>query len=612
MGFNGWLRKTFHNKQPEGHGGRLDTKAKWGAYLLAASLMVAPTFPSILGCSQENRKTPEAEQGIWAEPYRGDILKDNDGNYYMATRGLVKFDQTVGKEKAEGILSEKQARITGQIAPLNAFEFEVSSSIDATIDSLRSNPSVENVNRNYFFPQSQRDNDSYPRSGSVPNCNSGVVSLESKYSGGLWWSDKINLTNGLDQFDSSKEAKPHVTIAVIDVGFNLANREIPYVDKKYHVDFADNDGDVNAADQNRLHGDKVSAILAAMENGNFINGVASSKTAGLFSILPLKILSDDLLPAFSEALGLSLTGDDFRISAAIVYATGLSTTLDVKAINMSLGAPYIRIGFPLLIQSAVSAAKSNGVIVVSAAGNYDRPFSLSSLATFDSVVVGGTDIDDNNNETRYPLSNFSHLNICAPAVKLRIQDGNGNPCFDSGTSFSTPQVAGLVALIKSIKPDASYEEVLQLVRDNADDVLLDADPNPLVNGQTWKRINVERTVKALIPSQGPAICANYPEGSPHRFTLKLNQRLMGCGGGQYWLRFSGLSNGKVTLNFEYPADPSMSAPYELSLTDGGATICVPNSGCHSQVEACESPASCSSGCTTTIVETSTFFCSVSD
>lgn len=106
------------------------------------------------------------------------------------------------------------------------------------------------------------------------------------------------------------------------------------------------------------------------------------------------------------------------------------------------------------------------------------------------------------------------LTISAPAPVLSdyvaLVDKRATKMFScqSGTSTAAPQVAGLVALIKSFKPDASYNEVLKLLLDNSDSFFnLITDPNPETRGMRIKKINVRKTIEALtrdLDNYGPS------------------------------------------------------------------------------------------------------------
>lgn len=478
---------------------------RWENYFLGASAVIAVSTLSVSIASRfSNQEAPAAvpsaassakasdeqlgfisKTGIWAEPYRGKIAKDENGNFYMAGRLLVNFERPVTKEAVEELTSQYDGRVTGHLPKLDTFEVEVND-LEKAINHL--NKTNAEAKRNYYFKVNEWDNDTY---------NPGTQDLND----GLWWSEKIELSKGLERIKTAGVDLRPVTVAVIDVGFNLQNNEVPYTAQSFQFDFADRDRNVHATSDSLLHGDFVSQFVAAINNGARTNGVAATVQPGTFSILPLKMASDSFLTRFDEGFQRLVYGDDFRIAAALLYVDSLPANLNVKVVNMSLGY-IIKLKQPAVTQKAISSLVSNGITVVAAAGNQDIPGFFSAPAGEPGAISVGATAYENNVEARAQFSNFPVFGHCmtisAPGKDVLVFDRQGNPHLSSGTSFASPMVAGLVALIKSIKPDISEADLVKLIQDNADEVDLGDDPIESLKGKTWKRINVKRTVEALL------------------------------------------------------------------------------------------------------------------
>jgi subtilisin family serine protease len=500
------------------------TKAKdWGRYLMIGTALAAA--PALVGCAdsknQQETDHPIEETGIWAEPYSGDVLQDENGNYYMAERLVMAFKDAATQEQVSELTDEFNGSVTGAIPQLNAFEVNVND-VDGAVLALRSHPDIRQVNRNYYF-EAAWDNDDYATLGGHSN-------------GGLWWSDEIELTNALNHLTDANTPLSPVTIAVIDLSFDVYNHDIPYYqhperpDTFPGYDIGESDYDVHTPGDIFAHGTNVSSFAAAMNNGTRTNGVASIGD-NVFSILPLKI-SGSLIDSLDVGFNSHVLGDDFRIAAALTYANEKSEEYNIQVVNMSVGATPLLpewlsdwlIGTlhlqdnRTLVQDAIDKLTSNNIIVVASAGN-DGTDACNNLPSAHTgvVSVGGTrlvgDVQKRYFSDDAGSSNHSTeldcLEITAPAQDLLVFDLNDDPSLSSGTSFAAPQVSGLVALIRSIIPDASFEEIVSLLRSNANDVDLSDDPNPEVRAQTWKSVNVNTTIRALMGSQIPSACRNF-------------------------------------------------------------------------------------------------------
>jgi len=179
------------------------------------------------------------------------------------------------------------------------------------------------------------------------------------------------------------------------------------------------------------------------------------------------------------------------VAEAIIWAA------DNKAdvINLSLGGDEPS----QTLQSALRYAYEKNVTIIAAAGNDGGPVLYPAAYDNYCLAVATTDYND----TRPDWSNFGpEIDVAAPGVKVvslvptwYFGPGSLPYGYGSGTSMAAPHVAGLAALLKSLKPWLKAREIMDIIRYSSEDV------NALQNrGRDnfigYGRINME---KALVP-----------------------------------------------------------------------------------------------------------------
>jgi hypothetical protein len=148
-------------------------------------------------------------------------------------------------------------------------------------------------------------------------------------------------------------------------------------------------------------------------------------------ILPLK--------AFSA----NGTGYLSNIIAALYYAV----QNNANVVNMSFDTPSSSPAF----NAAVSYANQSGLILVAAAGNGNTSAAVYPAA-LDSSVMGVASTSDE--DTKSSFSNYGDTDvwIAAPGEYVISTYPGGSFAAESGTSFSSPLVAGSADLLMTLKP----------------------------------------------------------------------------------------------------------------------------------------------------------------
>jgi subtilisin family serine protease len=219
-----------------------------------------------------------------------------------------------------------------------------------------------------------------------------------------------------------------IKIGILDTGVDYLHEDIGR-NYKGGYNFIDNDKD--ARDHNG-HGTHVAGIVAAEDNDIGVVGVAPD--AYIYSV---RILDYDAIGTASD------------ITAGLEWCLNNS----MQIVNMSLGAREDSIS----VRNAIDVLYDNGILLIAAAGNSGNGMgtgdSIDNPARYNSVVaVGATDINDNRASFS---STGPRLEISAPGKDIcSLLPGNKYASL-SGTSMSSPHVAGVAALIMSADPGMS-------------------------------------------------------------------------------------------------------------------------------------------------------------
>jgi serine protease len=220
------------------------------------------------------------------------------------------------------------------------------------------------------------------------------------------------------------------------------------------------------AQNSSWHGTHVSGTIAGLTN----NGVGVSGIAFGAKVLPVRVLG-------------KCGGFTSDIADAIIWASGgtvpgvPANLTPARVINMSLGGSG---ACDAASQNAISSARSRGTVVVVAAGNSNANASNASPANCSGVVAVGA---VGRTGARSYYSNFGTLvDVSAPGgdqttgtangILSTLNTGTRAPGADSyayyqGTSMATPHVAGVAALMLSVKPSLTPDQVEAMLKSSA-------------------------------------------------------------------------------------------------------------------------------------------------
>ncbi|MDH7512604.1 MAG: S8 family peptidase [Clostridiales bacterium] len=395
------------------------------------------------------------------------IRRERDERYAPG-QVLVKFKPSLRAQLIDATLAAYETELIRRIHDIEVYQVQIPSytSVEEMVFALNQNPDVEYAEPNYATRLAVTPNDSL-FNYQYYLYNSGQEIGPSGSPRGKAQAD-IKATAAWEETKGS----PDVLIAVIDTGVDLLH---PDLKNKIHSagrDFINNDFD---ATDDHGHGTIVASVAAAETNNK--EGIAG--VAWNSKILPVKVMDQKGEGYYSELI------------SGIMWAVANGASV----INLSLGGDEVSDS----LRNALKYAYDKGVIIVAAAGN--DASSVLYPAAYDSycLAVAATDYKDE----RKDWSNFgTQVDVAAPgervvgAVPTWFWGPDSFPyAFGTGTSLATPQVAGLAALLKGLKPWLSVDQVMDVIRYSADDVNSSKNPGK-DNYIGFGRINME---KALVP-----------------------------------------------------------------------------------------------------------------
>jgi subtilisin family serine protease len=318
-------------------------------------------------------------------------------------------------------------------------------SVEELIYVLERNPDIEFAEPDYVFRIADTPNDAYfknqyalANSGQEIGTGGPKGKANADIRAGAAWGE----TKGLGE----------TVIAIIDTGVDLLHPDIKNKIKSSGRDLANDDFD--ATDDNG-HGTHVAGIAAADTN----NGIGVAGVAWDCKILPVKATDEK--------------GDGFYTWMIDGILWAADNGADV--INISLGGDATSTS----LRDALKYAYDKGVVIAASAGNDGG--SVLYPAAYDAycLAVAATDYND----AQATWSNFgSQIDVAAPGERILSLvptwypekiwgDPGAIPYgYGEGTSMAAPHVAGLAALIKSLKPWLKADEIMNIIRYSAEDV----------------------------------------------------------------------------------------------------------------------------------------------
>lgn len=307
-----------------------------------------------------------------------------------------------------------------------------------------------------------------------------VPSGSDPYRGQQWDLAKVSASDAWQ-----KSTGAGVTVAVIDSGVDASNPDLAgHVLTGYDVIA----GKAGTSTDLLGHGTHVAGTIAAVTG----NGIGVASIAPDTKILPVKVLGADGKGYMSDT------------ATGIIYAADHGANV----INMSLGAT----AQVAAVTNAIAYARSKGVVVVAAAGNYRTDGSPTTWPGADPGVIAVAATDSNDKVASFSNAG-SYVDVAAPGVGIlsTYPVTLGSYTSMSGTSMASPHVAALAALIEAYRPGLNPDQVEKAIESSA----LDLGTTGRDNDYGYGRINAPAALSAAAAmTPAPTTSSATPTTAP--------------------------------------------------------------------------------------------------
>lgn len=299
-------------------------------------------------------------------------------------------------------------------------------------------------------------------------CDSASDYLNDEQAAQQYYLDNINVKNAWDYV--TKKDHDKVLVGVIDTGIQMDHPDLQGMISPDSADVSDENAGTRLLSEcqstyNTAHGTQVAGVIAAKANNEInIAGVASCYSNDIVEILAVQAsVYDEQEKKYNFPVASIIRGLDYCVEKG------------VKVINFSGGAK----GTNSYLEETIKEVTSYGIIFVCSAGNDSTDAEYYPADFEDAIAVMSS---DRNNKISF-FSNYGmQKDICAPGsgiVTTTIESTTANV---QGTSFSSPVVASVAAMMCSINDGLNYFDVRRILQRTSVDIELgNKCPSGLVN-----------------------------------------------------------------------------------------------------------------------------------
>ncbi|MEM9896008.1 MAG: S8 family peptidase [Bacteroidota bacterium] len=262
-------------------------------------------------------------------------------------------------------------------------------------------------------------------------------------------------------------------IAVLDNGFRGVNTYEPFSEiwSENRIvgtkDFVQNSGNVY---QFGSHGTNVLSIIGAEYENDTAQYIGAAPKAEFIFCITEENGSEDRIEEYNWLLGAEFADS---LGADVINSSVGYRSFDIADHNYDFKDTD---GNSAIVSVAATMAASKGIVVVTSAGNtggssnaqrkvVSHPADARGVFTVGSVMVN---LDKSIFSSIGPtVDGRLKPDVSAFGDATAIVNSNGTITRGSGTSFSTPLIAGLVAGVWQANPSFTSEEIIRVVRRSA-------------------------------------------------------------------------------------------------------------------------------------------------
>ena len=237
-------------------------------------------------------------------------------------------------------------------------------------------------------------------------------------------------------------------------------------------------------------GTKPGVTVHSSDHGTAVASIAAAKTNNAKGIAGIGFNSR-LFPIKTAAMGDNSIRYGYQ---SILYAGKRG----FKVLNCSWGQEK---SFSQIDQSVIDYAVANDVAIVAAGGNGNNSIAPYYPAGYFGVLaVGETSLND---VVEGSSTMGAEIDIMAPGENVYVAKNNGGYAIEQigGTSFASPVVAGVVALVRGKHPNLNNLQALEFTRQCTDDIV---NLNPQWETMVRGRINALKAM-TIDPMSIPGI-----------------------------------------------------------------------------------------------------------
>ena len=368
------------------------------------------------------------------------------------------------------------------------------SQVLAAIEELNQIEGVEYAQANYYIPLALIPNDEYWN-------HLGLWALHGEHG--------VKAPEAWDISTGSHE----VRVGVVDTGIASHPDLNDNLDADAGWNFASNNA--NASDPHS-HGTRSAGVIGAVGN----NSIGTVGINWNVTLIPLKITVGNA----------GSTSTDVMVSA-INFATNTWGTPDqISVLNMSFS------GYGTNSSTNVRDAINNypGLFTWSAGNNGANVDNNSNIASFNLgnlIAVGAIDINGersvwNSMESSAYSSSTQYVHVFAPGTDGYTTSINNGYQSYGGTSMAAPHAAGVAALLLSINPMLTSEEIKEAITNNYDPITISTPAGQL----DVKRLNAFKAADAVMAFENDLEAVSITgaltlsQFEPSNFTIRVRNR----------------------------------------------------------------------------------------